>query len=52
MTKEEIIKEIDRLESIKFLLDMKDHWEPSDYGASSSYNNRIKELKKQLEGME
>ena len=29
-----------------------ENWEPSDYGASSSYNNRIKELKKQLEGME
>ena len=52
MTKEDIIKEIDALETQLFFLNMKDTWSGDDYETERKYERRIKELKKELEVME
>ena len=49
MTKSEIKERIDRLEDLKFYLNMKDRWTTEDYRTMSRYRREIQELKKQLE---
>ena len=49
MTKNEIKERIDRLEDLKFYLNMKDRWTTEDYRTMSRYRREIQELKKQLE---
>ena len=49
MTKNEIKEKIDRLEDLKFYLNMKDRWTTEDYRIINRYHNEIQELKKQLE---
>jgi hypothetical protein len=49
MTKNEIKEKIDRLEDLKFYLNMKDHWTTEDYRTMDRYYRKIQELKKQLE---
>ncbi len=52
MTKiEEIQKKIKDLETAKFLLNMKDHWNNEDYERDRKYSRDIRELKKILEDM-
>ena len=49
MTKNEIKERIDRLEDLKFYLNMKDRWTTEDYRTMNRYRRGIQELKKQLE---
>ena len=49
MTKEEINKKIEALETADFYLQMKDHWSLSDYNQHGEYRDKIDELKKMLE---
>ena len=49
MTKNEIKERIDRLEDLKFYLNMKDRWTTEDYKTINRYHREIQELKKQLE---
>lgn len=49
MTKEEILKEIDKLEDKKFFLDMKDVWENKDYDLMDEYDKQIYILIEELE---
>lgn len=49
MTKNEIKERIDRLEDLKFYLNMKDRWTTENYRTMNRYHNEIQELKKQLE---
>ena len=49
MTKEEILKEIDKLEDKRFFLDMKDSWERKDYDTMEEYDKQIHILKEELE---
>ncbi len=48
MSKEEILNQIDKLESQIFFLDMKDNWTVNDHGRSSHWHNQVLELKKQF----
>ena len=52
MTKTEILARIDKLETAKFLLDMKDHWNAGDWKDSAEMVKEILELKKILKGLE
>ena len=49
MTKNEIKERIDRLEDLKFYLNMKDRWTTEDYKTINRYHRELQELKKQLE---
>ena len=49
MTKEEINKKIEALETADFYLQMKDHWSLLDYDRHEGYLDKINELKKMLE---
>ena len=49
MTKNEIKEKIDRLEDLKFYLNMKDRWTTEDYRTMGRYHREIQELRKQLE---
>ena len=49
MTKNEIKERINRLEDLKFYLNMKDRWTTEDYRTMSRYRREIQELKEQLE---
>lgn len=52
MTKKEILEKLEKLETEKFYLDMKDHWEGSDYLRAASLTTEIHTLKKKLKEME
>ena len=41
MSKEEILNQIDKLESQIFFLDMKDNWTINDHGRSSHWYNQV-----------
>jgi hypothetical protein len=48
MTKNEIKERIDKLEDLKFYLNMKDRWTTEDYRTMDRYRQEIRELKAQL----
>ena len=49
MTREEMIKKIDELETEQFYLKMKDYWTSNDFEHDRELYYRIRELKKALE---
>ena len=49
MDRLEIEAMIDKLESAKFFLDMKDMWSAEDYQTHNKYVSEIAKLKKELE---
>lgn len=49
MTKEELEKEIDKVEGHIFTIDMIDHWTEQDREAYDNLNVLLKELKEKLE---
>lgn len=49
MSKEEILREIERIEECEFFLQMKDRWSPHDFDLSREHDQKIRELKKALE---
>ena len=48
MTKNEILKRIDELETKKFYLAMEDHWTARDFAKNDEYFNEIQKLKAML----
>lgn len=48
MTREEILKEIERLENIKFEHQMKDRWAQEDFDFNREITTKIQNLKKEL----
>lgn len=52
MTKNEIKERIDRLEDLKFYLNMKDRWTTEDYRTMDRYRREIRELERELATME
>lgn len=52
MNKEDIEGRIDRLETMIFLLDMKDTWHTRDYQEDTKLRNELSELKRQLQKLE
>ncbi len=51
MTEEEIRSKIDELENAKFVLDMKDRWNTTDWNTSRRLSFDIRQLKEKLEGL-
>lgn len=49
MTRTEIIKRIEELETKRFYLAMADHWGTEDYRLDRQWANEIKELKTRVE---
>lgn len=49
MKKREMEKELDRLETARFTLDMKDFWNRQDWDLCEELNKKIRELKKALD---
>ena len=49
MTREEIMKRIDELETEQFYLKMKDYWASNDFEHDRELYYQIRELKKALE---
>lgn len=52
MNKEDIEGRIDRIETMLFLLDMKDTWHTRDYQEDTNLRNELSELKRQLKKLE
>lgn len=52
MNKEDIEGRIDRIETMLFLLDMKDTWHTRDYQEDTNLRNELSELKRQLQKLE
>lgn len=48
MANEKILAEIERLERLSFILNMKDHWSIEDQLQMNAWNNEIQKLKAQL----
>ena len=49
MKKQELLKEIDRLETLVFLLKMKDNWKANDFAYHRKWTEEIERLKKELD---
>lgn len=49
---EQIRKEIEKIETFKFYLAMKDHWTEDDYATNAEYNRQIRELEKKAKEIE
>lgn len=49
MTREEILKEIERLEKIKFMHEMQDRWTQEDFDFNREITVKIQNLKKILD---
>jgi hypothetical protein len=52
MNKEDIEGRIDRIETMLFLLDMKDTWHTRDYQEDTNLRNELSELRRQLKNLE
>lgn len=52
MTKTEMLARIEKLETAKFLLDMKDHWNARDWQDSAEMVKEILALKKAVKSLE
>lgn len=48
MEREELLKKIDKLETILFYIDMKDHWEEEDRKSYSQKSKELREAKEEL----
>lgn len=48
MNREEILKELDRVEESLFYVNMVDRWQDEDRRAYDTYTKKIKELKEML----
>lgn len=49
MTKNEIKERIDRIEDLKFYLNMKDRWDFDDYRQMQRWDAELRQLKAELE---
>ena len=49
---EQIKKELDRIERLKFYLAMKDRWNHDDFALDAEYDRQIRELEKKLKEVE
>lgn len=47
-TREEITREIERLETLMFYLKMKDRWDAQDYGTMNEWRREVRNLKAEL----
>lgn len=52
MTKDEILQEIDNVETKIYYLDMKDRWSARDYELDDQFEKRLTELKRLLKEKE
>ncbi len=52
MTKDEILQEIDNVETRIYYLDMKDRWSTRDYELDDQFRKRLTELKRLLKEKE
>ena len=52
MTKDEILQEIDNVETKIYYLDMKDRWSTRDYELDDQFEKRLTELKRLLKEKE
>ena len=49
---EQIKKEIEKIETFKFYLAMKDHWNHDDFALDAEYDRQIRELEKKAKEIE